>query len=101
MLKWLISIKTYFDRRKKKNSSEPYVEIISEGIDNLGRLRIEFDWNDAFIKNLRDHNFDGNSEEEIVKQWFEAITNDHMKTIVENNVLATKAKISSESHPDL
>lgn len=84
-----------------KDSNEPYIEIISQGMDAMGRIRIEFDWNDAFIKNLRDNGFDGDDEESVVQAWFRAITYDNMNKIIEDDNLAAQAKINPAEHPDL
>lgn len=102
MFKWLTDFKNYRKRKNKKESDEPYIEIISEGIDSVGRLKIEFDWNTAFIIDLRKNGFDGDSEEEIVQKWFQAITRSHLDIFLEDdNELALKAKINPEEHPGL
>ena len=38
-----------------------------------GRFEIEMDWNDAFIKYLRQHGFRGANEEILVQQWLASI----------------------------
>jgi len=102
MFKWFKQFKEYKERKTKKESDKPYIEIISEGIDSVGRLKIEFDWNTAFIMDCRRNGFNGSSEEEIIQKWFQAITADNMAKILdEDDINAAKAAINSESHPDL
>lgn len=100
MFKWLKDYKEYVARKNKKASSEPYIEIISEGIDPVGRVKIEFDWNTAFILQLRKNGFEGSSEEEIIQKWFQAITLSHSDILFDDE-LATRAKINPAEHPDL
>ncbi len=102
MLKWYNDYKQYRQKKSKRESNEPYIEIISEGIDSVGRLKIEFDWNKAFIMDLRKNGFEGNSEEEIVQKWFQAITRSHLDIFLEeDDALAAQAKINPTGHPDL
>jgi hypothetical protein len=101
MFKWLTDYKLYLVRKKKKASSDPYIEIISEGIDSVGRIKIEFDWNTAFILHLRNNGFEGTSEEEIIQKWFQAITLSHSDILLDDDLLASRAKITPANHPDL
>jgi hypothetical protein len=61
------------DREAKRKSSEPWVDITSERHHEDGRFEIEMDWNDAFIKMLRQHGFRGANEEVLVQQWLASI----------------------------
>ena len=103
MFKWLTDYRAFKAKKKKKESDEPYIEIVSEGIDPIGRLKMEFDWNEAFIIDLRKNGFDGDSEEEIIQKWFQAITQSHLDILLDSNdeELALRAKINSEEHPNL
>ena len=53
----------------KKNSDEPWVQVIGEHIDPKRGLQIELDWNDAFVEYLRANGFSGSSDESIVQKW--------------------------------
>lgn len=57
------------DRERYKNSTTPWVEIVGEEIDPDKGIRIKLDWNDAFIKHLKDNNFQGSDEVGIVQKW--------------------------------
>jgi hypothetical protein len=55
---------------------EPYVAVINSDYnpaEGAEGLFFEFDWNDLWISLLQSHGFNGLTEEEIVKQWFEEL----------------------------
>ena len=102
MFKWLKNYKDYIVRVNKRHSDKPYIEIISEGIDPMGRVRMEFDWNPAFIRELRDNGFRGDTEEDIVHNWFTTITISRAADFLEeDDELALRTKINPAEHPDL
>jgi hypothetical protein len=80
----------------KKRSKKPWVEIVSDGIED-GQVKLEFEWNDAFIKEIRDHGFVGHTEEECIQQWLEALTRQTTQEIEEEVV----DHPSPENHPSL
>ena len=51
------------------DSPVPQVAIIGDGIDSSRGIRIELDWNPAFVQYLRASGFDGPDEETIVQKW--------------------------------
>lgn len=57
------------ERDEKRKSSEPWVEVIGEKMDKEGLIELQLDWNDAFIKYLRQHGFRGATDDVIVQQW--------------------------------
>lgn len=61
------------EREKKRNSPEPWVEVMSDKIDEDGRIEIQLDWNDAFIHYLRMNGFRGANEEVLVQSWLAAL----------------------------
>lgn len=56
------------EREKYAESDEPWVTVIGDGIDK-GQLKLELDWNEAFIKFLLENGFTGKNDEEIVARW--------------------------------
>jgi hypothetical protein len=54
---------------KEKSSKEPWVSIVGESIDPEKGIKLELDWNDAFIKYLKANGYTGASEEMIVGKW--------------------------------
>ena len=57
------------DRRRRYESDEPYVEIIGEKFDSEGGVGLRLDWNQAFVKYLKDNGFSGPTDEAIVDNW--------------------------------
>lgn len=65
------------DRETKKNSNEPWVEVVSESYDeSTKQVEIKLDWNTAFIKMLRANGYSGRDEQEIVDKWFKRLSED-------------------------
>lgn len=54
---------------EKKNSNEPWVQVVGEHIDPKRGLQIELDWNDAFVTYLRSNGYNGSSDDAIVQKW--------------------------------
>lgn len=55
--------------RTNKKSNQPWVTILGESIDEEKGLRIEMDWNDAFIKYLRQNGYTGANDDAVVSNW--------------------------------
>lgn len=55
--------------KAKYESKEPWVEIRSADFNEARGVRIELDWNDAFIEHLKESGIKGANEEEIVQKW--------------------------------
>ena len=53
----------------KKNSKEPWVQVIGEHVDPKQGIRIELDWNDAFVDYLKRSGYTGTTDEAIVQKW--------------------------------
>ena len=53
----------------ERNSINPRVEIIGEVTDPHKGVGIELDWNDAFVKYLRDNGYTGASDEAVVQYY--------------------------------
>ena len=58
-----------------KGSSEPWVDIIGWVETNQG-IRVELDWNQAFVSMLVDAGYVGRSDEMIVQQWITILLRD-------------------------
>jgi len=55
--------------KAKYESKEPWVEIRSEDFNDVRGFRIELDWNDAFIEQLKSSGIKGANDEEVVQKW--------------------------------
>jgi hypothetical protein len=72
----------WFERRKYKHSSEPWISIIGDVEDAKKGLKLDMDWNDAFIQYLRQNGIIGISDEEVVARW---ITTLHSQLLDESD----------------
>ena len=54
---------------KEKRSKNPWVEIVGEQIDPAKGIKIELDWNEAFVEHLKRNGYTGSTEEAIVQKW--------------------------------
>lgn len=59
----------WYERRKFKNSTEPWVSIIGDVEDASKGLKLDMDWNEAFIQYLRKNGIVGIKDEEVVARW--------------------------------
>lgn len=57
-----------------KSKEEPWVDIRGVVEDTKNGIKIELDWNDAFIKYLKTSGLDGPSDDIIVQRWLEMIS---------------------------
>jgi hypothetical protein len=86
MIKWLIKQLQKFDKdtytgdlpqtkAQKEHKEEPRVEITGFAVDpnNPGQGAFEFDWNKEFIYKLISEGYVGDSDEDLVEQWFSDI----------------------------
>lgn len=80
----------------KKRSKKPWIEIISDGIED-GQVKLEFEWNTAFVNDIRAHGFVGHTEEECIQLWLEALTRQTPQEIAEDVV----DHPSPANHPSL
>lgn len=53
----------------KRNSPEPWVEVIGESIDPVRGIEIRLDWNDAFVQYLKENGITAKSDEAAVQKW--------------------------------
>lgn len=60
----------------KKKSNQPWVEVVGDYYDeDEKRMKISFDWNDAFIKLLKQKGYPGENEDDLVQMWLQEIAN--------------------------
>lgn len=54
---------------EKLSGEDPHVEIKGIVQDPKKGIKIELDWNDAFIKHLRENGFDGVDDDAVVQKY--------------------------------
>ena len=72
--------KEKIEQEVAKKSSIPNLSVIHSGIDEDGRIKLELDWNDAFIKELNNNGFVGDSEEETVEKYLASIARESFES---------------------
>lgn len=75
------------DKRIADINDEPWIGIKDHGFDpaqGMNGVYFEFDWNDRWIEFLRLNGYVGQSDEEIVEQWFGDICRSQSATIRPN-----------------
>ena len=65
---------------KMKESSEPWVEVLG-AVDTSQGVRIELDWNDAFVEYLRENGVAGIDDELIMQQYITLLLRDMAETM--------------------
>lgn len=65
-------ISTYSETMK--NSPEPWIDIRGYSQEVDGRLKIELDWNDAFIEQCKREGLSGSSDEQIIQKYLSLLT---------------------------
>lgn len=58
-----------------KESTDPWVDILG-GVQTDEGIKIELDWNDAFVKYLRANGISGAKDEVIVQKWVTLLLRD-------------------------
>ena len=67
---------------------EPFIEIVNEEYDEEKGIRLEFDWNDIFINELRKNwpDSEGVSDEVIVQAWMSLVMQDKLSRTMEGQL---------------
>jgi hypothetical protein len=85
-------VKLYVDRENLEHE-EPRLTVDHMGIDENGKIKMKLDWNQAFIKLLRDKaGIVAESEEEAVQAYMLRLTMD----VAENMGLPTELSLSTD-----
>lgn len=66
------------DRKKRYDSVEPFVEIISQTFSEEGGVQLRLDWNKPFIDYLKKNGVTGPTDEAIVDNWLIALSRDRI-----------------------
>ena len=56
-----------FGERETLEKEEPKLEVLHMGVDEEGRVKMQLDWNQAFIKHLRENGITAPTEDEAVE----------------------------------
>jgi hypothetical protein len=75
----------------KRNSPDPWVEVIGESIDEIKGIVINLDWNDAFIQYLKENGISASDEDVAVQKWLALMYQDLVDKF-ESRVVETASK---------
>lgn len=68
-------LRTLEGLKERKESDEPWVELVGGDIDPNKGLQMQLDWNDAFIDQLRAKGYKGTNDGSLVAQWLLTVSN--------------------------
>lgn len=66
-------IKLLLDLKERKESDDPWVELMGGDVDSKNGLELNLDWNEAFIQQLRARGYKGAAEGDLVAQWLQEV----------------------------
>ena len=71
----IVEINNKYDKEEATENKEPWVNVIKMGIDpeNVVQGYFELDWNDEFVQYLMAQGIAGDSDEDVVNKWFNAV----------------------------
>jgi hypothetical protein len=67
-----------FTAREDLRREKPKMTVIHSGIDEDGLVKLELDWNSAFITHLREQGVVAETEDEAIQQYLQLITNQEL-----------------------
>jgi hypothetical protein len=65
--------------RENIQYEEPFLEVKHSGITDDGRIKMEMDWNTAFIKHLAANGIEAETEEEAVQKYLSLLTSNALE----------------------
>jgi hypothetical protein len=87
LVKWLDRI----DSR----SETPRASFTINGFEDAGRIKVEFNWNDAFIKKVQSLGFQAETDEDVVQLFF------YTAMMRPTELTEGEGAVASDSHPQL
>jgi len=73
-------------KRAKYDSDEPWVEMKNVVDSENGGIKMEMDWNDAFIKHLRSNGFAGENDDILIQQYISVMSQQIAVDMSDDNV---------------
>ena len=62
--------------QRMKDSPEPWMELVAISADEKGQIKIELDWNGAFVDQLRKNGFSGPDDETVMQRYVAILARD-------------------------
>lgn len=73
-----------------KYSPDPWVDVRQIVDMKTGQIKIEMDWNDAFIKECRAQGLSGTTEEDVIRKYLAILTHNLDQQIVDESNTETE-----------
>ncbi len=71
-----------FTDRENIELEEPKLDVVHSGIDEDGRIKMQLDWNPAFIRHLADNGIQAETEEEAIQMYLSLLTHQAAEDII-------------------
>lgn len=73
-------------KEQATDQGEPYVNVVQAFVNPKDPKNgyFEIDWNEYFIALLKEHGYQGNSDEELIDQWFKNLCRNMLEEDIQN-----------------
>jgi hypothetical protein len=90
-------------KKRATKDNEPYIDIVKVDLDaeNPSYGSFELDWNEHFVKKLRDLGYPGESDEVVVDLWFQSVCRNILMETYEQEAANRSDNIRYISRRDL
>ena len=69
-----ISERLEAEKKKRYDSDEPYIQLVSERLAEDGSVEINLDWNKSFIRHLKANGFKAATDDQLVDLWLSTLS---------------------------
>lgn len=71
-------VRLFLDRDSLEKE-EPRLDVVHLGIEPDGKVKVQLDWNRAFIRHLKDNGITGDTEDEAVQKYLTMLTHNELQ----------------------
>lgn len=96
------STKKLTPKEQATKNKEPWVEVTKVHVNPNDPRNgyFELDWNHYHIEKLRESGYKGNTDEEIIDNWFKELCNAVVQEDIEMNEYLSRPKVQSQKNDD-
>lgn len=87
-------IQLFLDR-DALDKEEPRLDVVHMGIEADGKVKVQLDWNRAFIKHLRDNGITADTEDEAVQKYLTMLTLNELQGELEPEEFYSKEQLEA------
>ena len=85
--------------RYNHDRESPHLEVIHGSINENGHVNIKLEWNDAFIKMLRDGGLQAESEDDLVRLYLASVTSNVDREFANEQTQEAQPKVEEQKVP--